>query len=230
MQPTKLAEYAVKAILSMIAEGQWRVGDLLPSQRELAERLGISRPSLREAASTLEGQGIIRSHPGKGMYLISTPDNASQQRLESEALSPHDIFQLRYALEPFVVGLVAQTISTTEVLQLQMNLMSMKAAIDMEDVVGALEMELDFHRFLISFSTNPAFGQIVEQTARALVQSRAVIKPNPAGMLEPWQEMNQILLAVQRHDSHAAMQAMRTHLTRAALRIGVRFSAPDLTD
>lgn len=227
MQPAKLAEYAVRAILSMIAEGQWRVGDLLPSQRELADQLGISRPSLREAVSTLEGRGIIRSHPGKGMYLVSMPSDEAQQQLDRKALSPHDIYQLRYALEPFVVGLVAQTISSTELMQLQMNLMSMKAAIDMEDVVGAMEMELEFHRQLISFSTNPAFGQIVEQTAQALTHSRAVIRPNQAGMIEPWQELNQIWLAVHRHDSHAAMEAMRTHLIKAALRIGVRISRPD---
>ena len=146
------------------------------------------------------------------------------------ALSPHDIYQLRYALEPFLVGLVAQTVGAAEIMQLQMTLMNMKMAIDMSDVVGAMEMELDFHRLLISFSTNPAFGQVVEQTAQALAQSRAVIKPSPAGMLEPWQELNQILRAVQQHDSSAAMQAMRTHLTTAASRIGVRFSAPDLAN
>ena len=60
----------VEKLRAALARGQWRSGEMLPGQRELAEQLGISRPSLREAVIVLETLGLVRSMPGKGVVVL----------------------------------------------------------------------------------------------------------------------------------------------------------------
>ena len=59
----------VEKLRQALARGQWRSGEMLPGQRELAEQMGISRPSLREAVTVLETLGLVRSMPGKGVLV-----------------------------------------------------------------------------------------------------------------------------------------------------------------
>jgi GntR family transcriptional repressor for pyruvate dehydrogenase complex len=93
---------------------------MLPGQRELAEQLGISRPSLREAVIVLETLGLVRSMPGKGVVVLDANPGDSQSHDNAVPASLEDVLQLRYTLEPFIVGLVAQSISSKEVGQLRL--------------------------------------------------------------------------------------------------------------
>ena len=62
-------EVALLAIRKLIVENAFAPGDALPSQRELAVQLGVSRASLREALSSLSALGVISVQPGKGVYV-----------------------------------------------------------------------------------------------------------------------------------------------------------------
>jgi GntR family transcriptional repressor for pyruvate dehydrogenase complex len=68
----------VEKLRAALARGQWRSGEMLPGQRELAEQLGISRPSLREAVIVLETLGLVRSMPGKGVVVLEANPGDSQ--------------------------------------------------------------------------------------------------------------------------------------------------------
>ena len=68
----------VEKLRAALARGQWRRGEMLPGQRELAEQMGISRPSLREAVIVLETLGLVRSMPGKGVVVLETSVNDPQ--------------------------------------------------------------------------------------------------------------------------------------------------------
>ena len=114
----------VEKLRAALARGQWRRGEMLPGQRELAEQMGISRPSLREAVIVLETLGLVRSMPGKGVVVLETSVSESQSSDAVADASLEDILQLRYTLEPFIVGLVAQSISSKEVGQLRLTLMA----------------------------------------------------------------------------------------------------------
>ena len=63
-----LSNVAAQNIQRLIANGTYASGKTLPSQRDLAETLGISRACLREAISMLEALGLVRSHAGKGVF------------------------------------------------------------------------------------------------------------------------------------------------------------------
>ncbi len=94
----------VEKLRAALKRGQWRRGEMLPGQRELAEQMGISRPSLREAVIVLETLGLVRSMPGKGVVVLETSVSEPQSSDAVAHASLEDILQLRYTLEPFIVG------------------------------------------------------------------------------------------------------------------------------
>ncbi len=60
-------------IIRTIIEGHYQIGDKLPPERKLAEQMGVSRNSIREALGTLQALNIVSSHPGSGTYVESLP-------------------------------------------------------------------------------------------------------------------------------------------------------------
>ncbi|WP_147464690.1 FadR/GntR family transcriptional regulator, partial [Pseudomonas cannabina] len=76
MPNTSLAvpESALRAIRKLIAEQGYKPGESLPSQRDLAVLLGVSRASLREALSSLSALGVVRVQPGKGVFVQSVSE------------------------------------------------------------------------------------------------------------------------------------------------------------
>ena len=70
----------VEKLRAALARGEWRSGEMLPGQRELAEKLGISRPSLREAIIVLETLGLVRTMPSKGVVVLQAHAGSAQSQ------------------------------------------------------------------------------------------------------------------------------------------------------
>ncbi len=98
---SQVTEQAVEVIHQRIQQGVYGVGSVLPSQRELALQLGISRASLREAVTRLAALGLLEIKAGKGVYVISQHSQASEQWDGEHRVSLKDFYQLRYVLESF---------------------------------------------------------------------------------------------------------------------------------
>ncbi len=90
-------------ILSDIKSGEYSSGSKLPSERTIAEQIGVSRPSVREAISALQIVGIIESQPGDGNYitenLIIDDLSLRVKNILEESESPYDILQARKVVE-----------------------------------------------------------------------------------------------------------------------------------
>ena len=76
IDPEKLSQSVVRQIEHLILQGILRPGERLPSERELADRLAVSRPSLREAVATLEAAGLLATRPGSGIYVADVLGSA----------------------------------------------------------------------------------------------------------------------------------------------------------
>jgi GntR family transcriptional repressor for pyruvate dehydrogenase complex len=220
---SKLGDVAARNILDAIKQGLWQPGDMLPSQRDLADQLGISRPPLREAISVLVALGFLRSHPGKGVFVISAdpPEAAASASTAIPAMRAEDVFQLRLALEPFVVGLVAQSINADELMQLRLTVLDMREALETDDLAAAVEADIQFHRQLVGFSRNPVFKQVMEQTSEAIGHARDIMLARPQGLQAALAEKEAILRAIKAHDSATASTAMQQHIINAGDRLGI---------
>ncbi|AXA57294.1 FadR/GntR family transcriptional regulator [Pseudomonas thivervalensis] len=218
----------VEKLRAALARGQWRSGDMLPGQRELAEQLGISRPSLREAVIVLETLGLVRSMPGKGVVVLeANPGDAASEGSAMAGASLEDLLQLRYTLEPFIVGLVAQSISSKEVGQLRLTLMDMREALEANDSDACANAYIAFHEELFALTSNPIFQNVVQQTSNALKQSADVLRNSPEHLAERLEENEAVVRAIRGKNSAQASVEMRRHILREGQRMGIELNIPD---
>jgi len=99
----KVYEQVIEQIQNNIMEGLFKKGDKLPSERELSEKMGVSRTSIREALRVLETMGVIESRQGEGNFICSNIEKSLLQplsmmfKLNNGSFS--DIYELRSILE-----------------------------------------------------------------------------------------------------------------------------------
>jgi len=99
----RLSDDIVLQLEAMILEGSLKAGERLPAERMLAERFGVSRPSLREAIQKLVARGLLISRQGGGNYVAaelgSTFSDPLLQLLESNPAAQRDLLEFRHTLE-----------------------------------------------------------------------------------------------------------------------------------
>lgn len=217
-----IVNIAAQALQRRIIDGEFPVGSALPSQRELAEQLLISRASLREAISTLETLGLVRSQPGKGVFVTAgrQPDPADPPR-GTATMTPHALMEFRAALEPAWSGLAALRIDQAGRKRLESIQRGMEDALKACDLVMASDWDLQFHLCLAELSGNPGLIDTARLFREQIGHSLRLPFSNPARIWEPADEHRQIIKAVLAADPAGASRAMRGHLTASAGRIGL---------
>lgn len=221
-----LANVAAQNLQRLIADGTYPVGGALPSQRELSETLGISRACLREAISMLEALGLVRSHPGKGVFVTAGSARAAGDiPANTMNMRPEAIFQFRFVLEPAGACMAAADLknSAEPLREVQSNL---EAALHRFDLVMAAEWDMEFHRRIAQLSGNEAFISVLQQFETQVAYSLQLPFANPGNIWEPADEHLAVIDAIAKHEPAAARTAMQTHLLRAAARVGIRFYQP----
>ena len=220
---------ALHAIRKLIAEQGFGPGDVLPSQRDLAVQLGVSRASLREALSSLSALGMISVQPGKGVFVQAIEPSPAVSGVSwpfAAQASPVDIFQLRYALEGFAAGLAAVTLSADELDALEDNVTAMRDELRAGDFNAAARLDFEFHRRILLASGNQAMLSILTASAELFLESQKLPFIRAERAMETWQEHRKILRALARRASGAAQKAMQEHVRNAALRTGISFVTP----
>ncbi|WP_248742353.1 MULTISPECIES: FadR/GntR family transcriptional regulator [unclassified Pseudomonas] len=223
-------EVALQAIRKLITEQGFGPGDALPSQRDLAVQLGVSRASLREALSSLSALGVVSIQPGKGVFVQSPVDLPRGEGTPAwpfaAQASPLEIFQLRYALEGFAAGLAAVTLSTFDLDELEDNVAAMREQLRAGDFEAAAKLDFEFHQRILRASGNQAMLSILTASAEIFLESQKLPFIRAERAMETWQEHRKILRALARRASAAAQKAMQEHVRNAALRTGISFIAP----
>ncbi len=129
----KIYTLVVDRILDSIKSGKFKAGDRLPTERELAEVLAVSRGSVRQGLAVLEALSIIRTRPGAGTFVVRStigdPDIQSVHRLETE-IGPFEILEARVVIEPAVAGRAASHRSSEHVNRMETCLSEMKEALE----------------------------------------------------------------------------------------------------
>lgn len=222
---TAVAGGAARVIREWIEGGVYPVGSLLPSQRDLSEQLGISRTSLREALSTLQGLGLVVARPGKGMYVTEADAPAAVPEAwrfaDSHALT--DVYQLRYALESFAARLAALVVQPEDVAALQANLQAMQHSIELADFVQASRLDFEFHLQIATISGNHAIADVLRGSGEVMQESQRLPFYKRGARHATSQEHAAIIEALAQGRPELAQQAMATHIVQAAQRAGVHF-------
>ena len=222
-----VSNIAAQTLQRQILSSHYRAGTALPPQRELSESLGISRASLREAISMLEALGLLRSHPGKGVFVTAgTRPSPKDLPAGPSAMPPAAIYQLRYVVEPANASLAAHGASGAELSPLTASLSAMQAALSSCDLVTAAEEDLRFHLSVAELSGNAGLLAIAEQFKAQLAFSLRLPFADRQHIWQTFDEHQLILDAIVAADAAAARRAMQQHLLAAANRVGLSFVQP----
>ena len=158
----------------LIVRGVLTPGCKLPSERELAEVLGVSRPTLRQALKAMQVLGIIRSRQGDGSYLEETTSDILKVPLEfSIALKgsvKHDLFETRQTIEVALATLAAERRTEQDLENMRQALARMKLSTGLPD--QWCEHEFRFHTHIVEAAKNSVMASIVEMLSHMLAQSR----------------------------------------------------------
>ncbi len=208
----------VEQIRNLIKEDKLKPGVKLPSEKILAEKLGASRSSLREAISALEILGITESRGGKGNYikgnLNSTLYEQVFKELEEEE-SPFEILEARKVVETEIAGLAAKKATEGDIAAIKESLNKMKE--NMTDIPKAIEFDREFHINIGRAAHNTILFSITFYLADILkgklwiklLEKSWSIPSHPQKYCE---EHNEIFNAIKNKDSKEARNRMYDHL------------------
>lgn len=229
--------HVAEQLRQKIQEMDVDAGGRLPSERELASLLNISRPSLREALIALELQDEIEIRVGSGIYLrrpateqnsaahatATRYDQASELKLGD---SPKDVNQVRGFLEGGVAAHAARFMSTKQLRQLKKSLMTMRTALSARHNVNPnafIDADRLFHVTLAASTDNELLTQTVEDLfdQRYLPVAETMHRhfDDPVAWHAAMLEHQDIYDAVAARDPLQAQAAMQRHLSRAHARL-----------
>jgi GntR family transcriptional regulator, transcriptional repressor for pyruvate dehydrogenase complex len=220
VQHRKTYLQVVDKILAIVSSGAVRPGERLPTERELAIRLHVSRPTVREAISALEVLGVLESRVGSGTTVVTSDlRNASADRvlgLASELESPLEIVEARLLLEMPLVDLAARRASPEAIAEIRARLEQMQREFD-ADGVFSLESDRDFHMAIAKAAENRLMERLVSlvydvanQVLWANVRNRLM---SQAGLAARYLAEHRTLAElIARHDGDGARAQLQVHI------------------
>ncbi len=222
-----IASMAAQALQRRITDGEFAPGASLPSQRDLSESLSISRASLREAISMLEALGLVRSQPGKGVFVTAGRRREPEELpLAEGAMDAQALLEFRLVLEPAWAGLAARRVDAAGRARLAAIQQGMEDALRVADLVMASDWDLQFHLLLAELSGNPGLAAVSRQFSDHIAHSLRLPFSDPKSIWAPADEHRRIVDCVAAGDAAGAAEAMRAHLASAAHRVGIESADP----
>lgn len=222
IEAEKLSQSVVHQIELLILRGILRPGERLPSERELSERLGVSRPSLREAVADLQDRGLLASRPNAGIFVADVLGSAFSQSLV-RLFSTHDeaVFDyiaFRRDMEGLAAERAARLGTPTDLRVIDTIFAKMEAAHTKRNPADEAALDADFHLSIIEASHNVIMLHMMRSMYQLL---REGVFYNRQIMFK--QRMTRETLLDQHRAINAALQARDADGARAAVAVHLNF-------
>lgn len=209
-----VAKQVTDIITQQIIDGEFSIGDFLPTEEELCKRFGIGRSSVREAIKTLESRGLVRKMQGKGVVVIDETIEATSQMLkialDYKHISLHDMIDFRESMEVKLAETAALKATSEQVALIKESLDLMRNNVDAYDEFA--QFDHLFHERIAEASGN-SVSMLIMKTLRPLLHKQIshTIQPD----FDPQQVINihdEIYNAIEAHQPMVAARAMSEHL------------------
>lgn len=219
-----LADVLAQKLREEIASGRMLPGERLPTENQISENYGVSRPIVREAIGRLKHDGLVRSRQGVGAF-VAEPAMCATFRIDiadfSDKEEVRNIIELLMAVESKASALAAQRRTKEDIVRIEKQLAAMQKAIENGD--PGVEEDLAFHRAIVEATGNPFFRDLSEFLDRRVRNFIRTARSNTArigGLTQVVQdEHRRIFAAIVAGDAPAAHDAAETHLQNAAIRL-----------
>jgi GntR family transcriptional repressor for pyruvate dehydrogenase complex len=201
-------------LISLIAEHQLRPGDRLPPERELAAKMQVSRPSLREALRALAMLNIVEIRQGSGTYVSSLRPGVLIEHLDfvfsTDDSTFSELLEARRMLEPGLAAAAAVRATDEELARLRAYVDRAAAHIDDPEVF--LTADLELHQIITAAARNTIIARIMESLTGLGMASRRRTVTLPGVRAQSVRDHRAIVDALQRRDAETAADIMRQHL------------------
>lgn len=208
----RLYQNVAELLTRSIAAGTYRPGDRLPAERDLAQQLDVSRPTLREAIIALELDGLVEVKTGSGVYVL--PPSARRSEPVERDIGALELTEARMLIESEVAAMAALQISDEEVVTLRELVDRMASA----DAISAERIDQQFHETIAEASRNNALSLVVDQLWQTRNRSPQCVRffdrSREKGNRPVVAEHAAIANALAARDAGAAREKMRDHLAR----------------
>jgi DNA-binding FadR family transcriptional regulator len=211
-----LSDQVAEMILDTIRSAGLHSGDRLPSEREFADQLGVSRTVIREAIRSLAGKGIVEIRSGSGIRVASfDPSSVSEAmghliRSGEFDIDYEKVHAVRQMIEVEVAGRAAVTAQETEIDSLEQLLNRSEALID--DVEAFSNADVEFHRGIAQLTHNELFVIMLDSIGDVMLDIRRATSALPGEAKKAAAFHRRILEQISARDSDGAREAMREHL------------------
>lgn len=220
IQPEKLSGAVTRQIEKLILRGILRPGERLPAERELSERLGVSRPSLREAISELQDKGLLASRAGAGIYVADVLGSAFSDALvrlfASDEEAVFDYLSFRRDMEGLAAERAARLGSDTDLKVIQTIFDKMEAAHSKRNPEDEARLDADFHLSIIEASHNVIMLHMMRSMYQLLREgvfyNRQIMFKQRRTRTELLTQHRAINDALQARDPKGARRAVEQHL------------------
>lgn len=229
-----LHEQIAESIQQMMATDQLRPGTQLPSERDLAQSIGVNRATIREAIRLLEQRGMLQMRPGSGTYVIDVPASTVSDSIERYftfgTCSHEDLVTLRRILEPEVAALAAER-ATDEDIAVLLSLVEEIEVAFSQDTPRYAALDAQFHEAVASATHNPLVFAI--NSGLHTIMARWILAQSQTYHLEGGAASHRAVYdAIARHSPTDARQAMVVHheFTQATITNDVELASRSFTD
>ena len=209
----KLYEEVANHIQDRIRSEQWRAGERLPAEAELAKEFDVSRSTVREAVRSLQMSGLLRSRTGAGTFVAESAPMILLTRELAEIMSDpnhlRDLVEARLLLEPQLAALAAEHADPAE----KTALLQMVDRMEQEqDRFGLMTQGHAFHMALAAASHNVVLSGFYQSAARQLRSMRVLESLTLEVYRRGVEDHRQIAMAVADCDPEKAKEVMARHL------------------
>jgi DNA-binding FadR family transcriptional regulator len=203
-------------LASLVASGILQVGDELPSERELAELLDVSRETVRGAIQSLAAVGVVAVSQGARTRVISRNIDTLKIGLTSQnAINAYDlesVHKARLLVERAIAAEAALHIDDDTLGRLEQSLAVQKQTV--RDPVHFLICDREFHITVYRSSGNPLLADFVADLYAFMLDQRKVAVSRPGAIEQSYRDHLSIYSALKAHDPYAATEALGRHIDR----------------
>jgi len=213
------ADQVVRHVAILIEGGKLRPGDRLPPERELAQELGVSRPTVRAGLHALAAMGVTESRQGAGTFITGGPPRLGAGPLSFLAalhgFTRDEIFEARKVLEVGAAGLAAESGLADRLAPMAEEVTGMFAS--MGEPQTFLVHDVRFHRAVAAAGGNPVLLALVEMVSSLVYETRRVTVEHAHDLKESAEMHRRIYQAIRDKDPQRARAEMARHLDLARM-------------
>jgi len=225
VETQRLYRQIADQLRTAIQAGEWKVGERLPAERDLARQLGVSRPSVREALIALEVEGFVEVRTGSGVYVLEAPPRSAAAAIQPHPIEwgPLELIRARRVLEGEIAAIAATVARRKDLAAMAQAIASMRS--DAASGTLPLQGDRDFHSAVVRACGNSVLIDTVQRfwdARRGPMFERMVDHfETPESWNAAIEEHDKIITAIRAHDPAQARAAMHEHMDRSHTRFNV---------